>query len=452
MARLAWFTPLPPARSGIAAYSAELLPLLLGDHTIDVFVEARVPGGIPAHDFVWKHLRDPYDLVVYQLGNAACHDYQWPYMTRYPGLVVLHDGQLHHSRARALLTSGRADDYRAEFRYNHPGAPVEIAELVIATLAGSLYYLWPMLAIAVRSARMVGVHSVRLAESLRADFPEATVEALRMGVADPLLDAPGGPPRVSAAEIRSRHEIPAGAVVFAAFGGVTPEKRITQALRALAAIGPYVPAAVLLLVGDTADYYDVWEKARRIGVAGRLRVTGYVPDADLPAYLDAADVCLCLRWPTTRETSASWLRCLAAAKATVITDLTHNDEVAALDPRTWTTQPAAAGSGGVGGNGTNAAVCVAVDVLDEEHSLALAMRRLALDIELRAALGRQARVFWQQAHTLEAMAADYRRILARALEQPLSAAVQRPAHLTADGTERVRQVADEFGVTVDWLA
>ena len=32
-------------------------------------------GVFSAHDFVWKQLREPYDLVVYQLGNAACHDY-----------------------------------------------------------------------------------------------------------------------------------------------------------------------------------------------------------------------------------------------------------------------------------------------------------------------------------------------------------------------------------------
>ena len=39
-----------------------------------------------AHDFVWKHQRAPYDLVVYQLGNARWHDYMWAYLAAYPGL------------------------------------------------------------------------------------------------------------------------------------------------------------------------------------------------------------------------------------------------------------------------------------------------------------------------------------------------------------------------------
>ena len=53
--------------------------------------------------------------------QLVTHDYLWPYLFRYPGLTVLHDAHLHHARA-ALLRTRRADDYRAEFAANHPGA------------------------------------------------------------------------------------------------------------------------------------------------------------------------------------------------------------------------------------------------------------------------------------------------------------------------------------------
>src|SRR5437764_10157171 len=112
--RVAWFSPLPPVRSGIAAYSAELLPVLRRSFEIDWY------GEPDAHDFVWKHQREPYDLTVYHLGNARCHDYMWAYLARYPGLVVLHDARLHHARARHLLAQERADDYRREFAFDHP--------------------------------------------------------------------------------------------------------------------------------------------------------------------------------------------------------------------------------------------------------------------------------------------------------------------------------------------
>ena len=77
----------------------------------------------------------------------------------------------------------------------------------------------------------------------------------------------------------------------------------------------------------------------RLGIAGRVHHAGFVSDADLPAYMQAADIGACLRWPTNGETSASWLRLLAAGRPTVITDLAHQPEVPVVDARAW---PAAA--------------------------------------------------------------------------------------------------------------
>ena len=79
----------------------------------------------------------------------------WAYLVRYPGLVVLHDGQLHHARGRMLLQrwQPRRDDYRREFWFNHPDANPDLAELGAVGLLGSLTYLWPMLRIVVESSR-----------------------------------------------------------------------------------------------------------------------------------------------------------------------------------------------------------------------------------------------------------------------------------------------------------
>ncbi len=432
MPRLAWFTPLPPARSGIAAYSAELLPLLAPDFDIDVFVDRPAPGAVSAHDFVWKNLQQPYDLAVYQLGNSPAHDYMWPYFTRYPGLIVLHDAELHHSRAKALLGRRRIADYRREFHFSHPEAPPSIPDLVIANLAALLFYHWPMLGVAARSARLLAVHSTRLRDDLDAEFSPTPVEAIRMGVADPL--GPAARTSLQADEARERLGLPADGVIFCAFGGVTPEKRVRQALRALAAIGPGTYGAYLVLLGEPAGYYDAAADARRFGVEDRVRLTGYVGDEEFPAYLDAADVCLCLRWPTTRETSAAWLRCLAAGKATVITDLVHNDEAPLLDPRTWITLGAAGRPGRTRDAGAEDAVSVGIDILDEDHSLALAMRRLARDPDLRDQLGRSARAWWEREHTLARMASDYRRVIARTLELPFPDLSSLPVHFRNDGT------------------
>ena len=166
MKRVAWFTPLPPVRSGVARYSVEVLSPLGHHFEIDVFIdtaERQSPSGVAgvfsAHDFIWKHAADPYALIVYQLGNAPCHDYMWPYLVRFPGLVTLHDGLLHHSRARRLLEEKRPEHYRAEFRYNHPDADPCMTELGVAGLLGALTQLWPMRRVVLASSRLVLVHN-----------------------------------------------------------------------------------------------------------------------------------------------------------------------------------------------------------------------------------------------------------------------------------------------------
>jgi glycosyltransferase involved in cell wall biosynthesis len=404
--RIAWFSPFPPERSGIAAYSAELLPVLHG-HTIE-----RIPE-LGAHDFVWKHRRDPYNLVVYQLGNAPCHDYMWAYLAAFPGLVVLHDARLHHARARRLLKDRRFDDYRREFAYDHPDARPEVAEYAIEGLGGSIYYFWPMLRVVMRTAKLVVVHNSRVAADLRAEYPGVAIESIRMGVPAIRQDVE------ARRRVRQTLQIPDDAVVFAAFGKVTPEKR-TPAIRAgLDTLRREGMDAWLLLVGDADDSSTT--------SADGIRATGYLPDEDVGSYLAAADACLCLRWPTALETSASWLRCLAAARATVLTDLPHLVDIPS-------------------------SVALRVDLLNEERDLTDAMRRLASDPMLRDALARAGHAHWEAGHTLQAMAEDYERVLPAAAAR--TAPEQKedlPAHFRNDHSAAARHVAARFGVDVDIL-
>lgn len=477
--RVAWFTPLPPSRSGIASYSSEILPLLAANHAIDVFVDrpcaairprgsevgaAPAAAGLPparsaasracvrsAHDFVHLNALDPYDLVVYQLGNATCHDYMWAYLPRYPGLLVLHDGQVHLARARQLLAMGRAADYSAEFRYCHPDAPPGLADLIEAGLGGTVYYFWPLVRIAIECSRLVAVHSRWLVTDLSSRYAGSVFGHISMGTSDPGDAAREQFDGGGTAALRERFGIPADAVVFAAFGRVTPEKRIGPILRALGEARAYVPSVRLLLVGEQAPYYDVKAEAVRLNVWDAVTTTGFLSDREMSACMSAADVCLCLRWPSGRETSASWLRCLAAGKPTIVTELAHTANVPALDPRTWTTLFASDGTAeGSPGSVTSPPIAVAVDILDEDHSLGLAMRRLAADARLRTALGREARLHWERAHTLGHMARDYEKAMLEATGRQPPRPERLPSHLAADGTATASEIVRRMGVGLDW--
>src|SRR5439155_21209021 len=114
------------------------------------------------------------------------------------------------------------------------------------------------------------------------------------------------------------------------------EKRIGAILRAFAALVTEGADVHLILAGDASEYPTLSHDLTSAGCGHRVHVAGYVADEAIGDYLAAADACLCLRWPTAQETSGSWVQCLAAGRATVVTDLAHLADVPAIDPRTWT--------------------------------------------------------------------------------------------------------------------
>ena len=72
--RIAYFSPLPPARSGIADYSAALLTELTRHAEVTTFTE-RPASFDPA----------AYDVCLYQVGNNPFHFAPYEMALEYPG-------------------------------------------------------------------------------------------------------------------------------------------------------------------------------------------------------------------------------------------------------------------------------------------------------------------------------------------------------------------------------
>jgi glycosyltransferase involved in cell wall biosynthesis len=258
-----------------------------------------------------------------------------------------------------------------------------------------------------------------------------------MGVPEPPVAVKAG------SRLRASLGIAPDVVLFAAFGKVTPEKRVAQTLRALATLGSETPWH-LILCGEEVDHYDPLSDARSFGVSDQVTVTGYLDEDELPAYIEAADVCVCMRWPSSRETSASWLRCLAAGKPTIVTDLVHLTDVRSLDPRDWNVAGCPARPDAVGP--VVRATCISIDIVDEDHSLGLALRRLSADRDLRETLGRAARQLWTDRFTLDRMASGYERVMEQVSgTQTDPRLAELPPHLRGDGTELASAILSDFG-------
>jgi glycosyltransferase involved in cell wall biosynthesis len=447
--RLAWFTPWPPQNSGIAGRSAETVPLLAArGHGIDVFVdEAVVPvtrhdAGPPAagsvrvesaHDFVWRAGRGQYDVVVYQIGNSRLHEFIWPYLFRWPGLVVLHDARLHHARGRAYLIRKRAEAYRFEFARNHPDVTPDAAELAVKGFDGAYYYLWPMTASVVDAARAVAVHSLGGARTLAEEHLDRPVTYLPLGEGG---EAPAAPEARDA--FRAELGLTPETRLVGVFGGLTPEKRLPQVLAAFRSTAAHNPRARLLLAGRPDPSLALPDLVRSLDLTEAVIWRDGLEDAAFDRAIAAADVVVNLRWPSAMETSGPWLRALAAGRATIVVDLPHQSHLAALDPRTW--RPWTSGD-------RRDPVTVAIDILDEDHSLRLALRRLLQDTGLREAIGLAGRSYWRAEHTVARMVDGYEAALADAAARPVPAPIA-PAPDVARLEQDAASIVAPFGTDV----
>ena len=96
--RLAFVSPLPPERSGIADYSAELLPALARHYQIEVITDQTeisdswINQNVPRHSVQWFYDNaDKFDRVLYHFGNSPFHGHMFELLQHIPGTVVLHD-------------------------------------------------------------------------------------------------------------------------------------------------------------------------------------------------------------------------------------------------------------------------------------------------------------------------------------------------------------------------
>jgi glycosyltransferase involved in cell wall biosynthesis len=311
--------------------------------------------------------------------------------------------------------------------------PIAATAFGIMGLDGPFYFQWPMLRTVVETARVVAAHSRGIVRELQTGWPGRPSRHIPLGEGVPDLDI-----AQARASFRHAHNIPDDALVFGVYGGLTAEKRLYESLKGLAAIRAFAPSARLLLAGEADAWIDLPGRIRETGTGDAVTHVSGLGDADFDRAIAAADVVLNLRWPSAGETSGPWLRGLALGRPTVIIDLPHQTHVPALDPRTWRRH---APCEDLSADADQRAVTVAIDMLDLNHSLQLAMRRLATDPALRARIGGAGRRWWEQEHTVEKMIEGYEAAFADASSRPdPDPAAEWPSHLVPDPTSAVSRV------------
>ena len=291
--RVAFFSPLPPARTGIADYSAALLEHLRPLVDVEVFSAAPVhfnPGR--------------YDALLYQLGNNPHHGFVYEAAMVHPGIVVLHEANLHHLIASLTIRRGDWDAYLREVELDGGPAALAFARDHVRTLQRGPDYDVPLLHSVLARARAVIVHSDAVADVVRARGFNTTKipHGAWIGSAD-------------RAAYRARLGLDESHPLVGILGFLKPYKRIAESLRAFHRVAAEHPRARMILVGEL-------HPGLRLDPLGAcVRHLDFPSSADFNGYLAACDIVMNLRYPTVGETSGTFLRALGMGKPVIISDV-----------------------------------------------------------------------------------------------------------------------------------
>ncbi|MGZ4976596.1 MAG: glycosyltransferase [Methylobacter sp.] len=320
--RIAILTPLPPCRSGIADYNAKFLPYLSRHFEIDVFID---------HDNVsdenlsacfrifpvarFDALAKNYFAILYEFGNSEFHHHMLPLLEKYPGVVGLHDAFLSGMFGYIDFNLGNSGSYAREMIAAHGPqarrllAPAFACPEPVGRSMVDLPCTKKVLALA------IGIisHSPFNLEVAREHYPEGWRASYRT-IAQMINPVSAWSPQ-RRDEARARLGYGKEDVILATFGHINWLKLGDRLLEAFCLMASRSTAPVhLVYVGEMAsDQYGtrLQQAIQASGLASRIRVTGYLDEADYLHYLHIVDLAVQLRKHSRGGTPKGVLDCLA---------------------------------------------------------------------------------------------------------------------------------------------
>ncbi len=294
--KVGFFSPLPPASTGVADYSAALLPPLRNLGNVEVMSE-KAP-----HEC---------DVALYHVGNNGLHWDIYQRALAHPGVVVLHDGVLQH------LLLGKLDpsQYVDEFVYNYGEASRDLGrqlwEQRARSGADARYFSYPMLKRIATVSRAVIVHNPAAAAFVREHAPQTPVVEIPH-----LFEPPVLPSFEETLRFRESLGLTPQTLLIGTFGHQRETKRLTVLLRAFHRSAN--PNTRLLVSGEFVSGTFENAIAPLLQHPEILR-TGYLPEPELWRYAAATDLCINLRYPSAAETSGIAVRMMGIGKPVVFT-------------------------------------------------------------------------------------------------------------------------------------
>lgn len=308
--RLAFVSPMPPEKTGIASYSVELISPLASHYEIEIVADqAAVDQSwsnlqLPVRSVDWfKENAQTFDRILYQFGNSSFHAQMFELLEGYPGVVVLHDFFLsdlvHYMDATGIRPGSfpqalyRCHGYQALHRYYAEG--VDAAVLT-----------YPANKDVLDLALGIIVHSQLLRKAASDWYGPGISENWSV-----IRQLHAVAPSLERNACRQRLGVPTDSFLICSFGIIHSRKLDDCLLDSfLASSLATTDKCHLIFVGDPIDkgYEERLRQRFENHPAGqRVHITGYVEHSRYRDYLGAADVAVQLRQLSRGEVSRSVL-------------------------------------------------------------------------------------------------------------------------------------------------
>ena len=318
--KLAFFTPLRPARSGISLYSEELLPALSKFYEIDVVIDDSQSDAsdnehyriITAKEFLDAAMC--YERIIYQMGNSVFHDYMHEILEIYPGIVCMHDFYLsnyfRHKETFAGFERLWSEQLLSSHGYNAliKRAEINDDEKIMYRYPSNFNVLSNATAIIVHSD-----HSRKLAKEWYSNSRELDWERI------PLLRAE--PVSMDKQQVRIELDIPDETILICSFGILDSSKLNHMLIDALGKLKENLKTKIkMVFVGELGGNYKqtIESLINKYNLQAVVEVTGWASDTLYRQYLAAADIGVQLRALSRGETSAAVLDCMNYGLATIV--------------------------------------------------------------------------------------------------------------------------------------
>jgi len=316
--KLAYISPLPPEKSGISDYSAELLPELAKYYDIEVIVAQQEVSNpwirkylpIQSIEYFTKNA-NRYDRVLYHFGNSSFHQHMFDLLDRFPGVVVLHDFFLGNIYEYMEYT---IPGIWSRELYNSHGYNVVWERFHTSNLK-EVIFKYPCNFGIIQSALGIIVHS-RYSAGLAWQWYGLGED---WSVIPHLRVLSNGSDRAAA---RRRLGISDDSFLVCSFGISGPIKQNHRLLNAwLSSSLARDSICQLVFVGenDGGDYgRNLIEAINKSGMRDRIRITGWADADTFRDYLQAADIAVQLRTHSRGETSGTVLDCMSFGLPTIV--------------------------------------------------------------------------------------------------------------------------------------